>query len=109
MKKINLKVKINRVLKNKIAPAMPMITPTMSLNTMLKKDLLVTEVVNALINYTGGSIEDAQDTIALAERLNLQPIRTVSDEEFALIESAIATTTAEVKAAWSKMVKQNNE
>jgi hypothetical protein len=89
---------------------MPVMNPNMQFNALflLNKDMLLTAVVEALVNYTGGTIEDAIAMIDLAKKLKATPKGEITDEEFAIVEMAIATCSSEVKVSWFNMIKQLN-
>ncbi len=75
-----------------------------------KFDTLQPEVVSALTNFTGVSIEDAHIVVSLAGKVAADPHAVLSDEEFALVESALEQQgSAEVKASWKEMVEQLNK
>lgn len=65
-------------------------------------------VVNALMNYTECDIASAPNVVKLANSLKETPICVITDDDFSLIESALAKSTANVKAAWFEMVQINN-
>lgn len=108
MKKIDLTFRTHRTIKHNSKTGLPQITWKELAMIARNQGHLLYDVVEALVNYKGGVIEDANDTLALADRLKANPIATISDDEFALIENALMSATVEVKAAWANMVKQLN-
>lgn len=65
-------------------------------------------VVNALMNYTECDIASASNVVKLANSLKETPACSITEEDFSLIEKALAKSTANVKAAWFEMVQSLN-
>lgn len=105
MKRIDLTVRVHS-----LAPKMVMPTPFMGMAQLkgMYGNTLKKAVVEALSNYTDCTIEESTAVIELAKMLNLNPVTSISKENFELIEKALAKCSAEVKAAWNKMIKQLN-
>lgn len=72
-------------------------------------DTLKKEVLNALANYTSGTIAEAEEIFSLAEYLRDNPTCEISNAKFALIEKAIATSNVEVKVTWNTMINELNK
>lgn len=114
MKKIDLTQQVSKVTlntfsgkfaqlnKNTIAPTNPLFAHVASLHT------LQNYVIKALNNYTGCTINASSDVMKLANTLKETPICEISNENFELIEKALAGEPAHVKAAWNDMVVSLN-
>lgn len=110
MKKIDLTVRMNKVsMANMPEFSTTNITTT---NPLLERlgmvNTLQRYIINALNNYIDCTIAQSADVIALAQKLKETPTCEVSEENFTIIESAIANAPAYVKAAWLNMVQSLN-
>jgi hypothetical protein len=114
MKKIDLTRQVRKVTlntfsgkfaqlnKNTAALTNPLLAHVASLHT------LQNYVIKALNNYTDCTINSSSDVMKLANTLKETPICEISDENFDLIEKALAGEPAHVKAAWNDMVVSLN-
>ena len=114
MKKIDLTQQVRKVTlntfsgkfaqlnKTTVAPTNPLLVHMASLHT------LQNYVIKALNNYTGCTINASSNVMELANMLKETPICEISDENFDLIEKALASEPAHVKAAWNNMVVSLN-
>lgn len=114
MKKIDLTRQVRKVTlntfsgkfaqlnKNTAALTNPLLAHVASLHT------LQNYVIKALNNYTDCTINSSSDVMKLANSLKETPICEISDENFDLIEKALAGEAAHVKAAWNDMVVSLN-
>lgn len=114
MKKIDLTFKMRRATK-KVATL-----PTAQAEALAKlhnhpmfanlqnMDTLKKEVLSAMANYNGGTIDEAEEMFALTEYLRENPMCEVTDTQLALIEKAIGQASVEVKVTWKAMLNELN-
>lgn len=103
MKKIDLTVPLNKVnFKTQIPYEKDVLL------SKLKKTSLKKSVVDAIMGYTHGSIDEANEMFQLAQLLSDQPVITITDEQFELVEKALVDSTVAVKSTWNTMVNQLN-
>ena len=114
MKKIDLTFKMRRATKKVAA------LPTAQAEALTKLhshplfaqlqnlDTLKKEVLNAMANYVGGTIDEAEEMFTLTEFLRDNPTFEVTNEQFALVEKAVEQASVEVKVTWKTMVNELN-
>ena len=111
MKKIDLTYQMRRATRKTVTNVQVEATRLHSqrlLAMMQKVDTLKKEVLNAMANYVGGTMEDAENMFALAEFLRDNPTCEVTDVQLALIEQAIANASVEVRVTWKAMYNELN-
>lgn len=74
-----------------------------------ERETLCDYVVEALKAYTSLSLDDANQVNDLIITLKHSPSTTVSDEQFRIIENALASSAVEVKCTWNNMVNNLNK
>lgn len=116
MKKIDLNYDMRRATKKLSLPTaqsellekLKMSNPLLANMNMKNLDTLKREVLKAMANYNGGTIEEAEEMLALIEFLHNNPVCEITDEQFAMVEHAISNASVEVKATWKSMVESLN-
>lgn len=114
MKKIDLTYQMRRATKKLSLPTaqselLEKLKMSNSLLTNMNNiDTLKREVLKAMANYNGGTIEEAEEMLTLIEFLRDNPTCEITDEQFAMVEHAISNASVEVKATWKSMVNELN-
>ena len=113
MKKIDVTFKMRRAARKTTLPtaqaeALAKLHKHPMFAAMQNMDTLKKEVLSAMANYNGGTIDEAEEMFALTEYLRENPMCEVTDAQLALIEKAVGQASVEVKVTWKAMLNELN-
>jgi hypothetical protein len=100
MKKIDLTVRVHRVTPQRGHGMRPM---------PMQSNKLLTDVIAALVSYTGVAIYEANDIITFINELKANPVCEIDEAKLMLIEAALGNANVEVKATWATMINKLNK